>query len=54
VAQFMQRRGQPFAIGYDVFQNANIARTIDVGAEGVRILARLLVQAAASEYVVDR
>ena len=47
VAQLVQHRAHPVLVGHDVGQHADVALAVDVGAEGVRALARLLVQVAA-------
>ena len=50
----MEHRPHPVFVGHDVGQHADVALAVDVGAEGVRALAGLLVQVAAGDHVVDR
>ena len=54
MAQLVQHRAHPVFVGHDVGQHADVALAVDVGAEGVRALARLLVEIAAGDHVVDR
>ena len=54
MAQLVQHRAHPVLVGHDVGQHAHVALAVDVGAEGVRALAGLLVEVAAGDHVVDR
>ena len=53
MAQLVDHRAQPIAVGHDVAQDPDIPFAIDIRTEGVRILALLLVEIAPRNHVVD-
>ena len=52
--QFVKHRAQPVFVRHNVGQHADVALAIHVRAERVRTFARLFVEIAASDHVVNR
>ncbi len=54
VAELVEDRLHPVAVVLHVGENAYVAGAVDVGAEGVRVLAGTLVEVARREDILDR